>query len=635
MDDSVTGKKSSFASSLYNPVYCDICSASDEYIKAHGYCKNCEQYLCNACFDYHLRPKPSRNHILLNKDEMPKRNDSEKQDFEAETERVCTEHSNETLNFYCSAHEQFYCGSCIALEHRTCEHVDYIPDIAGNYITSDNFKEFEENIGRILKNAEECNAKCSLAADANEKHIEKVLCEIDNYRERVIKELNKREEEVTQKVNEHNLQIVENLTDKLEHCSKVKSEVMALRKEMMSLKADKKHGKMYILAKTNLEQLEKWDSMLPDAEVLNDLETFKFYPNNSIVDILCEPNAFGDFGTFDTDADALNDFQVTGSKVLEDGATSINESNDNQMPKQQTSSQTKTSPASSGSMNSHKPTTFKKLRHSSDIDIKAFTGEKKPWVTGITNIDENDNIHAIAVYNSQQIAVIDSRRKKIIAKKDVQSGPWDVTCLKAGEIIATLPFKSKLMFIKVLPVRGQPSGTMEIKIVDHVDVSGDCHSITNDEENLYVSYQNPGKIECLHLDGTVVWKIEFDKEGSSLFAEPQYIKCNVQWKFLYVTDWSSNNVICLSTGGEIKATFSDEKLKAPTGITVDKGGNVFVAGYHSNNIIQFSPTFKQFQIVLDRRDQVVFPQTLAFSANCTKVCVGFRNNEALSLYRVK
>lgn len=48
-------------------------------------------------------------------------------------------------------------------------------------------------------------------------------------------------------------------------------------------------------------------------------------------------------------------------------------------------------------------------------------------------------------------------------------------------------------------------------------------------------------------------------------------------------------------------------LKTPTGIAIDKGGYVFVAGYHSNNVVQFSPLFNDVLLSLDEREKTVWP----------------------------
>lgn len=51
---------------------CDPCTSAGDHVEAHGFCSHCEEYLCGICFRSHSRSKASRDHILLDKDNMPK-----------------------------------------------------------------------------------------------------------------------------------------------------------------------------------------------------------------------------------------------------------------------------------------------------------------------------------------------------------------------------------------------------------------------------------------------------------------------------------------------------------------------------------------------------------------------------------
>ncbi|XP_053388029.1 uncharacterized protein LOC123563465 [Mercenaria mercenaria] len=52
-------------------VFCQPCDRDDLRLPAAGYCIDCEEHLCDSCFNTHRRPKPLRHHKLLDKDNMP------------------------------------------------------------------------------------------------------------------------------------------------------------------------------------------------------------------------------------------------------------------------------------------------------------------------------------------------------------------------------------------------------------------------------------------------------------------------------------------------------------------------------------------------------------------------------------
>ena len=53
--------------------YCEQCHDIDGEIKpVAGFCLNCDQSLCQECYNCHLRPKQFRNHQLVDKSKGPK-----------------------------------------------------------------------------------------------------------------------------------------------------------------------------------------------------------------------------------------------------------------------------------------------------------------------------------------------------------------------------------------------------------------------------------------------------------------------------------------------------------------------------------------------------------------------------------
>lgn len=57
----------------YFEYICDPCSTAGDHVEAQGFCTNCEEYLCVMCFRCHSRSKLSRDHVFLDKDNMPKK----------------------------------------------------------------------------------------------------------------------------------------------------------------------------------------------------------------------------------------------------------------------------------------------------------------------------------------------------------------------------------------------------------------------------------------------------------------------------------------------------------------------------------------------------------------------------------
>ncbi|XP_053395847.1 transcription intermediary factor 1-alpha-like [Mercenaria mercenaria] len=94
---------------------CDFCTMKP----AEGYCTDCLEYLCDECFRNHCKPKPCRNHKLVGKDKMPRRQVST-----AVVDNKCDCNANNNVNFYCERHHKLLCVNCIVNIHKGCRFRD-------------------------------------------------------------------------------------------------------------------------------------------------------------------------------------------------------------------------------------------------------------------------------------------------------------------------------------------------------------------------------------------------------------------------------------------------------------------------------------------------------------------------------
>lgn len=664
MADAVPGNVQPSTISLY----CD----NEDGNLAVGYCQTCAEYLCKTCFDVHLVPKPSRNHVLLGENEMPmeRGNVEDKTGSELDSAfEACEKHAQEVIKFYCAEHELFCCGSCVALEHRACGNVEYLLEVSGRFLKSKEYKDLETDIDTLLDNTGSFKSQIIEFAEKNETQSNQALATLEQFRETLNSNMDLLEEKTTmqiQKSNERNAEMVENsksISDSIE------KELKDIKDELSSFQTTKQYCHLFVAAKKASQSVRRLKSEYSVAVKSTEIENFYFKPDESLLATIQKFEAMGNFvinvndESKKTAADKSRipinrrEQHLLGNKA-DSAVAKGSKQTARKTPRStkqdkdpfafrnfQTSGDIEISSLSEGNKvdsavaKGSKPTDMKAPRSSKkdkdpfdsgasgNNEISSLSKGKKPWVTGIEDLDKNDGLTAIAVFNNQLIAVINMSDKAIVSQLKLPCGPWDVTTLQKDELIVTLPFRSTIAFIQV-------SGK-EMKLTKQEKVSGDCHGITNDGIKLYVCYQNPGKLEIMKSDCTVLKTIDIDMQGQSIFVEPQYIAINKLLKLIYVSDWNANTLICLTTDGIVKDTFNDDSLKAPTGIATDQNGNVFVAGYHSNNVIQLSPTFKSMELSLDKRDKVVLPQALAFCGKSRSLYLGLRNSELLKVFKLK
>ena len=80
----------------------DICEMCKQTASA-GYCSECECYICQICFDNHVRIRKNHHHVLQIAPES-------KEDDRSVHFKMCTDHTQQEVRLYCTDHKCFGCA---------------------------------------------------------------------------------------------------------------------------------------------------------------------------------------------------------------------------------------------------------------------------------------------------------------------------------------------------------------------------------------------------------------------------------------------------------------------------------------------------------------------------------------------
>jgi sugar lactone lactonase YvrE len=91
---------------------------------------------------------------------------------------------------------------------------------------------------------------------------------------------------------------------------------------------------------------------------------------------------------------------------------------------------------------------------------------------------------------------------------------------------------------------------------------------------------------------------------------------------LYYTNTTTHTVTCCDLHGTTQWKFKDQRvLQFPYGISVDNDGNVYVAGYFSNNVMVISPDGQRHRELLSSKDGLVNPCVLDYDKSTNRLLV--------------
>jgi hypothetical protein len=141
-------------------------------------------------------------------------------------------------------------------------------------------------------------------------------------------------------------------------------------------------------------------------------------------------------------------------------------------------------------------------------------------------------------------------------------------------------------------------------IASEIKVKGPPDSICTFNSNILIA---------LVLDGFLLIDVKGNvlKEIKKTFEKPNYIV--VANDTIYLPEWKENKIVCLDTDGNQLFEMFNEDLKSPVGITSDSDGNMYVVGFHSNNVFLFSKDGQTCKELIPASDKISNPRTVNYN----------------------
>ena len=134
--------------------HCSPCSREGRSVEATKFCKDCDEFLCEKCVHDHRKFVVTRDHKITIKPTVVA---SPRQ--KSKLTEKCTNHEGKVIELFCSDHDELCCSVCVAVAHRGCKDVTYIPEAAVGIESSLELLEAKENILKIKDQVDELRMK--------------------------------------------------------------------------------------------------------------------------------------------------------------------------------------------------------------------------------------------------------------------------------------------------------------------------------------------------------------------------------------------------------------------------------------------------------------------------------------------
>ncbi|XP_060593629.1 E3 ubiquitin-protein ligase TRIM71-like [Ruditapes philippinarum] len=421
-------------------LYCFPCDREGLKEPAFGYCQDCEEHLCESCYKHHRKPKPTMNHVLLDKDRMPQQSKSGNTNNDQITD-FCTKHSDKPLEFYCNTHESNMCYVCVTLEHKHCK-VDYIPDVSGNVSG-----ELEKLIDRMETLMQKCKSNVRIAetATANIEHMYTAVVEdIQVFRNEINECLDKMEAEIMRDAKSLALTAKskqENVMTGSLHIAEEMSSTMSMLK---SLSDENKRNKLFIemkhaepqVAKLSDKEKQLAEDIKTDAEII-------FIQNEKTLNKLKSSNILGTISAY--------------RRPCAESAVCV--------------------------------------QYEREIQVQPPSDKSRSNILGMVLISTTNMI--VADYNNKKIKIINIDTGTLVSEIILSSSPRDVIKLPQNKLAVALPAEKCIQIVSYTDT----SLSLDRRI--DVGESCYCVAYCQDKLVVGCNF-NPGKLVILDLDGNII-----------------------------------------------------------------------------------------------------------------------------------
>ncbi|XP_045161861.2 uncharacterized protein LOC123526681 [Mercenaria mercenaria] len=444
------------ASKNANQIYCDPCQHDGHQLPADGYCVDCREYLCSACYSIHRRPAVWRHHQLLDAQAMPKIKPATK--VKDTCTDVCQKHTEKIIEYFCNEHETFGCSACMTTGHRACIKVDYIPEVAVTYDTSTELTETQEYLLELFKMNENNKSDTLSKSKAVDLHAKRAKAQIMKLRTEVITLFERLEKDIDKSVDDIKSRDEAKMTKLANETEIISNDLQNYISEIETKVNERKICQLFIATKCMKESIDKIAQEIKRVAENESIQRYVFEPDQVIVDMKQKLKGIGTLKCLDTHA-----------KVAE---------------------------------------------FEGEVNVKAADDNNECNITGMTLLSENKQL-VVADTRNRAVKLLDVEQKQftsIYKTGDiVLKQPFDVAEVEHRQIAVSYPSARAIEFLTI-------SESGSFKFDRAINATGQCHGITCIGSNLVVSFNNPSVVKILTTNGRVIKMIEGNFEYPDYIA---------------------------------------------------------------------------------------------------------------------
>ncbi|XP_045216792.2 uncharacterized protein LOC123566596 isoform X1 [Mercenaria mercenaria] len=553
---------------------CGVCKHKEKNREAEKYCVECQDYYCLTCVKVHEDIPSLIGHKILGKGKFPSGSvktpsGSSKTLPGAQTE-PCDRHSHNCVDMYCQNHDDVGCGTCMAVDHRLCQDIFYIPDFLKINTTTTTTRDIQQKLKSFTKTLAEHHEKFQSQKQRLLKSRAETLVSVKKFRKEINDRLDELEKNTVDDIEDKYKALIHEIEEGMKQLEKNKANVSSTLDKLFP--ASKNAIQNFVNVKKAETAASKAAKFVQETKLQISFKDVDFNADDKISSFLAEINVLGKITErMSVDAECKSTVAVSKEEAL------------------------------------------LQVKGYKEYPVKVQSDKEKCNIVSACTLEDGTII--LSDLSNNKLKRLDSSTYSVIDYCDLPNSPWQVCSANKQEVAVCLPGQKEVHFISI---GNRMTATNKIT-TDFV-----CYGLACTNGNLYIS-DNDTSVYIYSVSGRKLKQFSKVESGQKLFSDIFSLSVSKDGSKIFVTDWK-NGLIILDNSGEVVERFHGSELAGARSCYLTGRGSLLVCGIISKNVLQFRLDGKLIGEVVKCDDKSILNKAICCNQQMSKMIIGREDN---------
>ncbi|XP_045216796.2 uncharacterized protein LOC123566598 [Mercenaria mercenaria] len=461
---------------------CGVCKHKGKNREAEKYCVECQDYYCLTCVKVHEDIPSLIGHKILSKGKFPSGSvktlsGSSKTLPGAPIER-CDWHSHHCIDMYCQNDDAVGCGTCMAVDHRLCKDIFYIPDFLKIKTSTITTRDIQQKLKSVTKTLTEHHEKFQSQKQRLLKSRAKTLDNVKKFRKEINDRLDELEKNTGDDIEHKYKALIHEMEEGMKQLEKNKANVSSILDKLVP--ASKNAIQNFVNVKKAETAANKAAKFVQETKLQTPLKDVDFTADDKISSLLGEINVMGKI----TER-MLVDAECKGTVSKEEALLQV--------------------------------------KGYKEYSVKVQSDKKKCDIVSGCTLEDGTII--LSDTDNDKLKRLNSSTYSVIDYCDLPNWPWQICSTNKQEVAVCLPVQKEIHFI---------STGNRMTATNKITTDFACYGLACTNGILYIS-DSKTSVYIFSVSGRKLKQFSKEESGQKLFSDILSLSVRMGQRYLSLT----------------------------------------------------------------------------------------------------